>query len=646
MKSRLLAIGAGIILAAVPACSSNEASPADVAGDPDAGDDGATELGEGGAGADGADAAAEGASPVCSTPAASSGAYTVRFDQLGYLPEGSRWAVALSAGAGAPSYRVVDLANGNAQVAVGTAGPRVLDTTSLAGTPLTGDRIDLSAISGPGKYAVILADGSQFGPIVVDANAYAQVLPMLLRFLGAQRCGPTTTAVSQHAACHLFASVAGAHSGDGVAVDDGYTGDVQSGTGPAVDVEGGWHDAGDYIKFIGTTSFVLAVDLLALRDHAAAFKGPRLGGVFDALRNEMRWGLDWVLRMLGGSAIYHQVSGTNDHDANWRIPEADTATPISGYDQRPVFRFASGQGGNLLGRAAAALAVGSQVFSDDPAYASKLLALAKTVYTAGTGLTNPQSSDPPDFYQEDSVEDDLSLAAATLAQATGAATYLSDALTHARAIGAPSSPQDPLFWGDLSSLAYLETALAEPQGSAERQEMATDLAALAAPIVSNDATPAGPGAAFHYALGSFGDGSIEQSLGAAAICLASRKLGGSAACAEIARTQLHWLFGHNPFGLSFMIGAGPFCPVNIHHSLAQAAHLNLVGAILGGPTSMSVLQALKDSSVPLPTSASPFAKWSTNDLLYDDAVADYVVNEPAIDFTAPLVFVLGELLDP
>ena len=186
--------------------------------------------------------------------------------------------------------------------------------------------------------------------------------------------------------------------------------------------------------------------------------------------------------------------------------------------------------------------------------------------------------------------------------------------------------------------------MAAAAGSPDQMEMAGDLAALAAPIVAIDATPKGPGAAFHYAVDAFGNGSIEESLGAAAVCLASMRLGGSAACADIARTQLHWMLGQNPFGESFMIGAGRFCPQNLHHSFAQAAHVTIMGAVAGGPTAMSVLTGSMDPSLPLPTPTSPFAPVSTTDLLYDDATFDYVVNEPAIDFTGPLVFVLGELL--
>src|SRR5206468_1976856 len=116
-------------------------------------------------------------------------------------------------------------------------------------------------------------DGARFGPIHVGRRRFGPALARLVHFLRIQRCGRTSPELSRHGACHLYASVRDRNpataSGDGVAVDDGYGGAVSDTTGPAVDVEGGWHDAGDHIKFVGTTAFMLVCDLVALRDQVA-----------------------------------------------------------------------------------------------------------------------------------------------------------------------------------------------------------------------------------------------------------------------------------------------------------------------------------------------------------------------------------------
>jgi len=263
--------------------------------------------------------------------------------------------------------------------------------------------------------------------------------------------------------------------------------------------------------------------------------------------------------------MYHQVSGASDHDTDDRNPADDKTKPAPNYTERPAIRFAPGQGANILGRAAAALAAGSVVFQSDPAYATKLLDLARAVYAEAQKRPKPQQPDPIDFYFEDSFEDDLALGAATLAQVTGDVTLKADALTHARAAAAQGS--NAIYWGDVTAIALMQTALLYPAGSAERSELAATLATLVKDVAASGTSPKGAGAPFHYALATFGDGTCEEALGAAAACLAARRIGAdtNGTCAEVARSQLHWLFGQNPFGLSFMIGLGARYPQHPQH---------------------------------------------------------------------------------
>ncbi|GAC1351905.1 MAG: hypothetical protein NVSMB1_09450 [Polyangiales bacterium] len=577
---------------------------------------------------------------------------------MGYLPGSHLWGVLI--GSSAPPYRFYDLGvskfvggsiDAPAASSVKAKPAPALKTSALGVEMAKTAPVDFSPIAHPGRYLVVFDDGSRFGPIVVSDKAYADILPNVFRFLRAQRCGPAPTRGSLHESCHLHSSITDAksntHSGDAVPVDDGWNGRITDTMAAqnAVDVEGGFHDAGDYVKFVGTTAFTLAVDLLSLRDHGALLASPRLGNVRDDMRDELRWGLDWLVKMLGGSELYHQVSGAADHEYNgFRTPQSDTRAPLAAYAQRPVFRFARGRGRNLLGRASAAFALGSQVFADDARYAARLLELARRTYAEAkrADRARPQQSDPPDWYPEDSVDDDLSFSAVALAAATHDEAIRGEALAYLDALS--PNPGTPLSWGDVDAMALLEGARLFPEESAERERLSEKLIALSEPIRTSSSTVKGPAGAFHYALPAFGNGSIGESLGATAVCLAARRVGGSDDCLEVARTQLHWLFGQNPFGISFMVGVGGEWPRNIHHALAQAAHLTLLGAIVGGPTS---LKALRDDDALRPNikRIASFSRWSTGELLYEDVASNYVVNEPAIDFTAPLVFVVTELLD-
>ena len=568
--------------------------------------------------------------PPASTP------YAVRYDQLGYLTAADVSLVVMGAGEVAPRFRVVDATTG-CTTFEGRSGPRVLDTVSRASNRLTGDRVDVDPAKLPATFLIVLEDGSRFGPINVGIDVYRGVLPSMLQFLRVQRCGPTDAAVSLHASCHLYSSLIDhdprTFSGDGVIVPYGDRSRVTN-TANAVNVEGGWHDAGDYLKFVGTTSFMLSLQLLALRDRAEIFRNEPAGAVYEPMRVELRWGIDWLLKMVDRNEPLLQVGGEADHEQTERMPETDTRKPIPQYEHRPAVQMIPGMGRNLLARSAAVFAVASQVYADDPAYASRLLAAARTAYTKAGERALSQPTDPSRFYNEQTTDDDMAFGAAELARATGASMYRDDAVRYARRI---STSDTDVNWGDLGPLAIAEAGRTFEPGAPERVEMANKLVPMVARIAATSRQPSGAAAAFRYALPTLGNGSIAESLGAAVAVLAANRLAPSADYRAVARAQLHWLFGHNPFGLSFMIGQGQVWPKNPHHTIARLTGATLHGAIVGGPTARQTL----DRS---PGRSGPYARFSTDDLLYEDDYSFYEMNEPAIDFHAPLVYVLAELL--
>src|SRR5688572_4303051 len=105
--------------------------------------------------------------------------FALRFDQVGYAP-GTAWAVLLGSGQAAPRYRLY-LVGRDCFVGDGAAGPRVVDTTSRAGSPLTGDRVDLAALREPGEYLLVLPDGARLGPVRIAEAPYAASLAHLVR---------------------------------------------------------------------------------------------------------------------------------------------------------------------------------------------------------------------------------------------------------------------------------------------------------------------------------------------------------------------------------------------------------------------------------------------------------------------------------
>src|SRR5262249_16906138 len=91
---------------------------------------------------------------------------------------------------------------------------------------------DFDGLQQPGRYRLRLADGRISEPFSIGNDVYNQLLPLLLQYFETQTCGDHRSAA--HGPCHL---------------DDGI---IAAGPrkGQHIDVTGGWHDAGDYLKFV------------------------------------------------------------------------------------------------------------------------------------------------------------------------------------------------------------------------------------------------------------------------------------------------------------------------------------------------------------------------------------------------------------
>src|SRR5262249_50323327 len=152
-----------------------------------------------------------------------------------------------------------------------------------------------------------------------------------------------------------------------------------------------------------------------------------------------------------------QVGDASDHD-RWRLPEEDDETMPG----RPVFACEDGQGANVAGKAAAALALAAVVWGDpkapfrDEALAARYTEMARQVYRYGAARPAAQPS-TDGFYVERSWEDDMAGAAVELYRATGRKAYLRDARRFAKSAGAAYA----FDWGELHALAHYELARAD-----------------------------------------------------------------------------------------------------------------------------------------------------------------------------------------
>jgi len=536
--------------------------------------------------------------------------------------------------------------------------------------------LDFDAVTSSGTYTIavhgpVAATSPSFA-IDLAANLYAVPLANSLYFYQNERDGANFIGTPlRTAGGHLNDSVASVYLTPNVNKNGRFSGDL-SPTGAHIDASGGWWDAGDYLKFVQTESYTVALMLAGVRDFPNQMGAGSSSSNFSA---EARFGTDWLQKMWDDSSktFYYQVGigdgnsqTISDHDI-WRLPQADdTYQNCSAHYRyvchRPVFINTAGGANalispNLAGRMAAALAECYQVFKgSDPAYANRCLLSAEHIFdlanTAPSG--NLLTVIPFSFYPESEWRDDLELGATELYFAvqagglpaglphTDATFYLTAAAKWANAyITGPGDASDTLNLYDVSGLAHYELyraiGLAGNPGS-----LAVTQAALLADLkkqLDRAVTQAGSdpfGFGFPWAAYD------TTSHGSGLVVMASEydNLAGSTAYAAYATRWLANVLGTNAWGTSLIVGDGSTFPHCMQHQVA-----NLVGSLDGtspvlkgaaveGPNSIATKGLLSGMRTCPADGVDVFAQFNGNGAVFKDDVQSYSTVEPAIDLTA------------
>lgn len=611
-----------------------------------------------------------------SARAAGAGGMVVRVNQVGFAPGAAKSAIAMTrAPLRTRTFRVLDSQGHTVLKGIaGRDGGRW--NRPWAHTYL----LNISAVRTTGVYVVALGTpgrGVRSPAFGVGVSDYATLAARAVSFLREQRDG---TEVDSSLLARMPAHLEDAHAS--VYRTPAYKGEVLSGAlrpagGAPVNVSGGWADAGDYLKFVETASFVEDLLLYTLRQHPTA-----LGAAEPQLMAEARYGLSWLGRMWSqqtGTLLYQVGIGSGngriegDHDVRWRLPQHDgtlKVTPGRGayyVRYRPV--FADGAGGrpispNLAGRMAAAFGLCAQLFKDsDRTYAHQCLLWGQTIFDRAD--THPRSlvtTTPRDYYPEQEWQDDMELGAAELFRATATTTDLAG-LPHPDPLHwfgladhwaqeymtSPLAGTDTLNLYDVGALAHLE--LTEDRSYAPAKAVAAmqtkrataledlhDQLAAAQRFAARD--PFGIG--YHYSdndtvahlLGLFIEGHIYD------------QIAGNHLYEGFAQRQLDAVLGRNPWGASFVVGAGSRFPKCLHHQVANlVGSLDgraplLLGAAVPGPVDVHQLSGLSaaEGYRPCPAGgdhgAGGYAQFNGRGAGYADNVLADVSNEPSDDLAA------------
>jgi endoglucanase len=579
-------------------------------------------------------------------------ARTIRLNQSGILAEGPKRAMLPHASRKSLAWRLVDRAGKT----VASGRTQVFGEDAGSGEHV--HRIDFSRVTRTGEGFRILAAGGESRPFRIGGGTYAPLAHDALAYFYHNRAG--TPILASHVDPQ-WARPAG-HVGEKAACIGGK--DEKGGNWPscgyALDVEGGWYDAGDHGKYVVNGGIALWTlhNLAERKDAAALFADgsariPEAGNRINDLLDETRWEMEFFLKMQvpegtrmrlpvgqkksGPALTFTEVdaSGMAHHkvgDEKWTgLPLA----PADDKEKRMLFPPATGATLNLAAVAAQCARLWKSI---DPAFAGRCLTAAERAYAAA--VRNPEIYAVADFtgsgaYGDSDLSDEFYWAAAELLKTTGKPEYRAAVRRspHFRAGQASDFAWPSVATLGTITLATGELALEKTERDVQRRSLLAAAGAWAAEIART-------GYALPYATQSWPWGSTSSILNRAMVLAVAHDLTGERKYRDGVIDAMDFLLGRNPLDRSFVSGYGARPMRNPHHRF-WARQLDPKypppppGALSGGPNNSSLG---KDAAAKIGGPCAPQKCWV-------DDIHEFTVNEVAVNWNAPLVWVSAWLAE-
>jgi hypothetical protein len=280
--------------------------------------------------------------------------------------------------------------------------------------------VDFTALQTEGRYT-FETNGAEKAELLIVKNPYRAILDEPLHWMRAARCGSTDCV--DHKPCHFGDTSCAVLRRNGNQ-NFNWQPDAKA---HKYNVVGGWHDAGDYLKFTLTIGYATYFLLHAYEVNPAVFEKKQSKTDLVDVLDEARWGLEFLMRtMPDDDNFVVQVGDYGDHNIGLRLPENDS---LDG--KRPCLMALSP---TQMGYAAASLALGSQVFESigKKADASRYATMAEKIYhravqcdTVFPAWYTAEGTNA--FYNDNTVWDNLELAAAEMYRLTKKEEYLKQA---------------------------------------------------------------------------------------------------------------------------------------------------------------------------------------------------------------------------
>src|SRR5688572_14864502 len=299
---------------------------------------------------------------VCVLNVAAAPTTAIKVNQVGYLPHAPKLALVV-ANQEAAEF-LLRKASDSSVVFRGRLSAPTNDADS-------GDRIqtaDFSQFQREGRFYIEVPGVGTSWSFSIGSTVYRRAFYLTMRSFYGQRCG---TAVDlgrefpgfKHGVCHL---TGGYHSSSGK-------------SGPRVSTKG-WHDAGDYGRYvvnsgISTGELLWTWELFGNRVRQVSLDIPESQNSIPDILDEIRWNLDWILTMQDDDGGVWPKQ-TSERFADFVMPENDALVSyVIGTGKEPY------KSSTATADFAAVLAIAARVYKPfDPAYARKCLAAAEKAW--------------------------------------------------------------------------------------------------------------------------------------------------------------------------------------------------------------------------------------------------------------------------
>lgn len=519
----------------------------------------------------------------------------IRCNQVGYLPGELKNAVIFSENSvNDPKFFIIN-ANTNKVELTGYIKP-----SGDSFSPYTYFyNADFSALDKPGEYYIKSA-GNTSSRFWIGNRIYNDVVDSLMLFFKVQRCGPTAPIL--HNVCHLW----------DIARIEGEAGHRN------IDATGGWHDAGDYLKFTSTTAYATYLLIFSFEFDKNKFGFDNDNNSVPDVLDEAKIGLDWLLRCnYKPDSLITRVQDHRDHSVKWRLPENDTLK----YDRVGLTRITRSEAGIYAAVMALAARVWLKKFKSTD-FSKACLKSALNLYKLKDNLPEDAEKDSI-MYPDKNYFGKFELAAVELYNTTGDSAFLNEAVEYA------NKARADYWWsyGDINSLAHFRLAEHFPRFVRYIKENLISFSNRMRKSSFNE------GADYSW-------GTTTTFLGISLQAILLNNLDKFQSEDSLIVFPRDFVLGRNLWGYSFIHNIGTNFP---HHQHSQVGYFNggyLPGALSGGPAPGRVLKEYRLFSKKDGTNL-----FNSDSVQFNDEFKDFISNEPTLVGNATALFVMGYFSD-